>query len=102
MSMQSQPVRVLLIDDDEDDYIMVRELLSDISSRAFILKWVSDYGTALNEVLSGEFEVCLLDYRLKERNGLELMQEAVSRGAVTPIVFLTGQGGYDLDLEAMR
>ena len=42
-----------------------------------------------------------MDYRLKERNGLELMQEAVSRGAMTPIVFLTGQGGYDLDLEAM-
>ncbi len=99
--MQSHSVRVLLIDDDEDDYIMVRDLLSDISSRAFILKWISDYGAAADAILSGEFDVCLLDYRLKERTGLELMQEVVSRGAMTPIVFLTGQGGYDLDLEAM-
>ena len=101
MNMQSRPVRVLLIDDDQDDYIMVRELLSDISHRVFILKWVSDYPTALDAILSNQFDVCLLDYRLHERNGLELMQEAVSRGAMTPIVFLSGQGRYDLDLEAM-
>ncbi len=99
--MQSSPVNVLLIDDDEDDYIVVRDLLSDISSIQFILKWVSDYEDALGSILSGEFDVCLLDYRLKERNGLELLHEALSRNAVTPIVFLTGHGRYDLDLEAM-
>jgi len=101
VNIQSHPVRVLLIDDDEDDFTIVRDLLSDLSSIEFILKWVSDYGAALDAILSGEFDVCLLDYRIKERNGLELMQEAVSHGATTPIVFLTGQGGYDLDLEAM-
>ena len=100
--MQSHPVRVLLVDDDEDDYLIVRDLLSNLSSMEFILEWVSDYQAALDAMLSNEFDVCLLDYRLKERNGLELMQEAVSRGAMTPIVFLTGHGGYDLDLEAMR
>ncbi len=81
MNMQSHPIRVLLIDDDEDDYIVVRELLSDLSSKGFILKWVSDYEAGLDAILSSEFDVCLLDYRIKERNGLELMQEAVSRGA---------------------
>jgi PAS domain S-box-containing protein len=102
MNMRNHPIRVLLIDDDEDDYMVVRDLLSDLYSIEFILKWVSDYGAALDAILSSEFDVCLLDYRLKERNGLELMQDAVSRGAMTPIVFLTGQGGYDLDLEAMN
>ncbi len=101
MIMQSHAIRVLLVDDDEDDYIIVRDLLSDLFSIEFILKWVSDYGAALDAIHSSEFDVCLLDYRLKERNGLELMQEAVSRGARTPIIFLTGQEGYDLDLEAM-
>jgi PAS domain S-box-containing protein len=99
--MQSHPIRVLLVDDDEDDYTVIRDLLSGLSSIEFILKWVSDYGAALDAILSSEFDVCLLDYLLKGRNGLELMQEAVSRGAMTPIVFLTGHGGYDQDLEAM-
>ncbi len=101
MNMQSHSIRVLLIDDDEDDYIVVRDLLSELSSTEFILKWVSDYGAALDAILSNEFDICLLDYRIKERNGLELMQEAVSRGAGTPIVFLTGEGGCDLDLDAI-
>ncbi len=101
MHMQSHPIRVLLIDDDEDDYIVVRDLLSGLSSMEFVLKRVSDYGAALDVILSGEFDVCLLDYRLKERSGLELMHEVASRGATIPIVFLTGQGDSDLDLEAM-
>ena len=100
--MQSHPVRVLLVDDDEDDYLIVRDLLSNLFSMEFILEWVSDYQAALDAMLSNEFDVCLLDYRLKERNGLELMQEAVSRGSMTPIVFLTGHEGYGPDLEAMR
>ncbi|MGC9967105.1 MAG: PAS domain S-box protein [Syntrophobacteraceae bacterium] len=101
MNTQSHPIRVLLIDDDEDDYIIVRDLLSALSSIKFILKWVSDYEAALDAILSNEFDVCLLDYRIKERNGLELMQEAVSCGAMTPIVFLTGERGHFLDLEAI-
>src|SRR5208337_2558369 len=101
-NMQSHPVRVLLVDDDEDDYLIVRDLLSNLFSMEFILEWVSDYQAALDAMLSNEFDVCLLDYRLKERNGLELMQEAVSRGSMTPIVFLTGHEGYGPDLEAMR
>ena len=44
MNMQSDPVRVLLIDDDEDDYSVVRDLLSHISAIECILKWVSGYG----------------------------------------------------------
>ena len=66
-----------------------------------VLKWVSDYGTALDAILSGDFDVCLLDYRIDERNGLELMQEALSRGTMTPIIFFTGKGECDLDHEAM-
>ncbi len=101
MIMQSRPIRVLLINDDEDDYIVVRDLLSDLSSMEFILKWVSGYEAALDAILSSEFDVCLLDYRIKDRNGLELMQEAVDRDIITPMVFLTSQGDHDLDLEAM-
>ncbi|MGV8075241.1 MAG: PAS domain S-box protein [Syntrophobacteraceae bacterium] len=101
MNMQSSPVRVLLIGDDENDYIVVRDLLSDLSSIEFNLKWVSDYGAATDAILPDEFDICLLGRRVEEQNGRELMQEALSRGAMTPIVFLTGPGDYDPDLDAV-
>jgi len=53
MNMQIHPIKVLLIDDDEDDYIVVRDRLSDFSSTEFILKWVSDYGSVPDGILSG-------------------------------------------------
>ena len=105
--MKMHYIKVLLIEDDEDDYIIVRDLLSELSALSnlsfdkFILKWVSDYESGLSAILSNVFDVCLLDYRLNERNGVELMHEATSLGSMTPIVFLTGHGNYDLDLEAM-
>ncbi|MHC1726212.1 MAG: PAS domain S-box protein [Syntrophobacteraceae bacterium] len=101
MSLLKHSIRVLLIADDEDDYIIVRDLLTEYSCIKYILKWVSDYGAALDAILADEFDVCLLDYRFEEQKGLELMQEAVSRGAMIPIVFLIDQGDYDLDLEAV-
>ncbi len=101
MNMQSYPIRVLLIDAGEDDCIVARDLISALSFMEFILKKVPDYGAALDAILSGEFDVCLLSCRLKGRNGLELLQEAVSRGASTPVVFLTDRGGCGQELEAM-
>ena len=106
--MKIHRIKVLLIDDDEDDYIIVRDLLAELSlcskssSDKFILEWISDYRAALDAILSREFDVCLLDYRLKERNGLEFMREAVNRGTMTPVVFLTAQRDHDLELEAMN
>ena len=43
-NMQSHPVRVLLIDDDEDDYLVVGDLLSNLSYMQCVLKWISDKG----------------------------------------------------------
>jgi two-component system CheB/CheR fusion protein len=47
-------------------------------------------------------DVYLLDYRLGQRNGLELLRDAVQRGCQTPIILLTGQGEREVDIEAMK
>ena len=93
-------LRVLLVEDDEDDYLIIRDLLSEM--KRFELEWVTDYDDALEAIERGEHDVCLLDYRLGERNGLELLHEASERGYKVPIILLTGQGDRDVDLEAMQ
>jgi PAS domain S-box-containing protein len=97
-----ESVMVLLIEDDEDDYVLVRSMLSEASPADFVLEWVTTYEEALEEMNLGRHDAYLLDYRLGEHNGLELLKEAVSRGCRAPIVFLTGQGDYRVDIEAMR
>src|SRR5918995_50439 len=91
---------VLLVEDDEDDYVIIRDLLSEMER--FELEWVTDYDDALKAIERKEHDVCLLDYRLGEHSGLELLREALERGHKGPIILLTGQGDREVDLEAMQ
>ena len=100
--MSKDYVKILLIEDDEDDYAMVRELLSGLSRADFYLEWVRTYGEGLKELCQAEHDAYLLDYRLGSRNGLELIREATGAGCDKPIIFLTGQGDHGVDIEAIR
>jgi two-component sensor histidine kinase/CheY-like chemotaxis protein len=97
----AEVLRVLLVEDDADDYTLTRDLLGD-SGRRFQLDWVSTYDAGLEAIRRQEHDVYLLDYRLGERDGLELLRDAVAAGARGPMILLTGQGGREIDLQAMR
>jgi DNA-binding response OmpR family regulator len=94
-------IKVLLIEDDEDDYILVKGLLSRTPSSKFDLDWVSDYDAGLEGISKHQHDVYLLDYRLGEQSGLDLLHELRHRGDEAPVIFFTGQGGYEIDVEAM-
>ena len=100
--MTEAPISVLLIDDDEDDFVLTRELLAEIGSARFELAWAPRYEAGLQALRDGAHDVYLLDYHLGERNGLELLREAAACGCRAPIIMLTGLGDREVDLEAMR
>ncbi|GAC1463106.1 MAG: hypothetical protein NVSMB9_00160 [Isosphaeraceae bacterium] len=93
---------VLLVDDDEDDYVLTRAILDEVEHSRFGVEWVNAYEPALKALTDGRYDVCLLDYRLGRRNGLDLLREAAATGCRTPIILLTGQGDREVDLEAMK
>ncbi len=100
--MRKPPVRVLLIEDDEDDFVLVRDLLHKVVAQSYEVKWVQSYDDALERMASRQHDLCLLDYRLGDRDGLELLQEATAKGYRVPVIFFTGCGDYRVDMEAMR
>ncbi|HEY9872532.1 MAG TPA: PAS domain S-box protein, partial [Candidatus Obscuribacterales bacterium] len=100
--MDNAPIKVLLVDDDEDDYILTRDWLSEIQRTKFVLEWVASYETALETIKKKQHDVYLLDYRLGTHNGLELLREAIAQGCSSPIILLTGQGDREIDVEAMK
>jgi signal transduction histidine kinase len=101
-TLDIQPMRILLIEDDEDDYILTRDLLAEIDVWRYSLDWKTSFQAGLEAIATCDYDVCLLDYRLGEHNGLELLRRAVGSGCKTPVIFLTGQGDYEVDVEAMR
>ncbi|HEY9649581.1 MAG TPA: PAS domain S-box protein, partial [Coleofasciculaceae cyanobacterium] len=100
--MNSGLLRVLLVDDDEDDYILTRDWFSEFQGTNFKLEWVASYDAGLAAIAQHQHDVYLLDYRLGDRTGLELLREAVAQGCLAPIILLTGQGDRDIDVEAMK
>jgi PAS domain S-box-containing protein len=100
--MDKDYLRILLIEDDEGDYVLVRELLSEIKFANFSLDWAQTYQEGFKELCRADHDAYLLDYRLGARNGLELIREALGAGCDKPIIFLTGQGGHSVDMGAMQ
>ncbi|MBW4519387.1 MAG: response regulator [Scytolyngbya sp. HA4215-MV1] len=99
--MASDICRVLLVDDDEDDYIMTRDFLSEAEQLTFKLDWVDSYPEGLAAIAQNQHDVYLLDFRLGKEDGLELLQAALKLGCTKPIILLTGVGDHDIDQKAM-
>jgi len=89
-------IRVLLVEDDEDDCLLTRRLLG-----GFEVNWTPSYDGALEELRS-PYGACLVDYRLGARSGLDLIEQAIAEGFRGPLILLTGQGDHGLDVEAMK
>lgn len=100
--MKAQPTKLLLVDDDEDDYLIARGLLSDIKTQKYELKWASSYDEAVATVPLFQPEVCLVDYHLGARNGVEFLRHLREMGCQAALVMLTGHGDRDVDMEAME
>lgn len=100
--MDNRIVKVLLVDDDEDDYVLIRDWLSEVKPAKFALEWLSNYQAATNAIAREQHDVYLLDFRLGDRNGLELLRQAIDNGCTAPIILLTGQGEREIDVEAMK
>ena len=100
--MNPSRLNILLVDDDEDDYFLTRAVLNEVYGDQVEVEWVSSYEPAKEAMLSGRHGLCLLDYHLGARNGLELLREAMAQGCRTPIILLTGNDDWDVDVEAME
>lgn len=99
-------MRILLIDDNEDIYFLLKELVSGRTrSRTlhdYTLDWVSTYEEAMGAFKSCHYDLYLVDYQLGGRSGLDLLREPAVRSCSSPVIMLTGQGSYAIDLSAMQ
>jgi len=99
---ENSHLRIIVIEDDEDDFFCIHNLLSEMTHMRFMSAWVSSYDAGINAIFNNSFDVCLLDYRLGDHDGLEFLHEVTEKGCKIPIIFLTGAGNYEIDLQAMR
>lgn len=93
---------VLLIEDDEDDYILTRSWLSEARGSRFDLLWASTIDAVFTTLASTQLDAILIDYDLGAYSGLDILRELDRIGCNLPVIMLTGRGNYEIDLEAMQ
>jgi PAS domain S-box-containing protein len=100
--LDNRPWKILLVEDDEDDYILTLTMLHEVKRGQFELIWAETYSAALKRLNEANLDVVLVDYRLDTHNGLDFVREAMRRGLKAPIIVFTGQDSYEVDVEAMK
>ncbi|HYC56296.1 MAG TPA: response regulator [Candidatus Binatia bacterium] len=100
--MAMETVRILLVDDDPDYPVLLRDYLSDVVDRKYDIDWAASYRTACEHIRKNTYDAYLVDYRLGEHTGLDLLRNELERGRLGPVIVLTGQATRELDLEAMQ
>src|ERR1700722_2970267 len=95
-------INILLIDDTEDTFIMIRSFLRKIDSKRFTIDWASSYENGLDFLKGRTHDICLLDYNLGDRSGLQLLEEANKLDYQIPFILLSGNTTQAVDIEAMK
>ncbi|MEA1080942.1 EAL domain-containing protein [Marinobacter qingdaonensis] len=99
--MTEPTLRILLIEDDEDDYLITRDILEDAAYVRTELTWEETLAGALSVLETRTFDVVLVDFRIGADSGLDLIQQAQDQKIATPFILLTGQGDNELDARAV-
>jgi PAS domain S-box-containing protein len=100
--MAKTSVKVLLIEDDEDDVFLAREYLAESAVFKFEMDWEARPEEARKKMISGAYDIFLIDYRLGSETGLDLIRFSQENSVLTPSILLTGQGDLKVDLDATR
>lgn len=96
------PVRVLLIEDEDIDAMLIERLIRNPSRKGtFEVVRVACLAEATELMVTDQFHVALLDLGLPDGNGMESLHVLRSVDARLPIVILTGDQDEALGLQAV-
>ena len=96
--MKKNPM-VMVVDDDSGVRNVMRILLKSVGLEATLYASAQEFLAAWQPAQPG----CLvLDIRMPGMSGLELQQQLNLRGAVVPVIFMTGHGDIPMAVEAMQ
>jgi signal transduction histidine kinase len=92
-------MRVLLVEDSEDDALLIRETLSETTLE---IKHADRLSTALEQLAKGRFEAILLDLSLPDAQGLHTIGHVLGHAPGVPVVVLTGLNDEETAVKAVE
>lgn len=100
--MEPETIRILLIEDERDAYLITQGMLDQLDQPGIVLDWVATFEEGKAALEADSHDLYLLDYVLDERTALDLLRELDSEKCRSPVIMLTGRGDFTVDVEAMQ
>lgn len=97
----AKTIRVLVLDDNEDDFAFVKILLNKSLVYAYQLEWAPTEKDALEAMRRAPFDVGLFDYKLGGTTGLEILRTLQRQQIDMPVILLTGSENPEIDQAAL-
>ena len=97
-----QTLRVLLIEDSEDDAILARHDLARVKRCKFEVDWVRTLADGIERLKRGDIDVVLLDLSLPDSRGFETFDRLSSAFRQVPILVLTGYDDEEAAIQTVR
>lgn len=101
MPEQTQ-TKILIVEDDQDDFFITEHLIKKIPHGSFDIQWCNNHKDALMQIREGNYDIYFIDYYLGGITGMELLTRSMAENATAPKVLLTGQGSRDIALQALN
>ncbi len=100
--MAKDPLHILHLEDDEEDYILIRDLLEDTDQQTYEIDWIPSFEDAKGKIALDGYDICLVDYMLGKYTGLEVLKYIREKNPHLPVIIFTGRGDDNIDIEAMN
>ncbi|MBA2612076.1 MAG: response regulator [Bacteroidetes bacterium] len=96
-----KPIRLLIVEDDEDDYYLLESSLKGTSFDKTLV-WAETYTKAKEILKSQLIDIVLVDYRLGVHTGIELVSYINEKYPFTPTILMTGLQALAIDEQALK
>jgi two-component system, sensor histidine kinase and response regulator len=95
-------IRVLVVEDDEDDWILLEKIFAKVEDVDFSVEWAPTYDKAIERIEQGAHDAYLIDYRLGEHTGTEILERVHPERLGQPFILMTGVSDSDLEWRSLR
>ena len=102
MNQPYKNAKIIILDDDEDDFIITSDYIRSIPGNDYSIEWCPNYLEGIKKLRDTQIDLFFVDYRLGAKSGVDFLKEAREMNTNSPIVLLTGKGNYTVDIQAME
>ena len=92
-------LQVLIVDDEEDT---VQALKMGLENTGYLIKTTTKFNDAINIIRSEEIDVVVTDLKLKDGNGLEILNYIQENSLSISVIIITAYGSVESAVEAIR